>query len=91
MGGPSRKITVQSKQSKSGKYSFLVGVSPGLSRVFEFSEILPLLQGAMLSKSLEVYQVPIKVFLEDGIIKKTWVEGVDPQKHAEFKNWLSSL
>jgi len=50
-------------------------------------------QGSMLSKSLEVYQVPIAVFLEDGTIKKTWLEGarVDNQGQDEFKHWLSSL
>jgi hypothetical protein len=47
---------------------------------------------SMLSRSLQVYQVPIEIFLEDGIIKKTWVEAtVDDQKRAEFKQWLSSL
>jgi hypothetical protein len=50
-------------------------------------------QDSMLSQSLEVYQVPIVVFLQDGTIKKTWLEGakVDSQGQAEFKNWLSSL
>jgi peroxiredoxin len=47
---------------------------------------------SMLSRSLQVYQVPIKIFLEDGIIKKTWVDAtIDEQKRAEFKSWLSGL
>jgi peroxiredoxin len=49
-------------------------------------------EGSMLSRSLQVYQVPLKIFLEDGIIKKTWVEAtVDNQRQAEFKEWLNSL
>lgn len=49
-------------------------------------------QGSMLAKKLEVYQVPIKVFLEDGIIKKTWVEAtVTDQRRSEFQNWLKGL
>jgi hypothetical protein len=48
--------------------------------------------GSMLSKNLEIYQVPIKVFLEDGVIKKVWLEAtVEDQKQAEFKDWLRSL
>jgi len=49
-------------------------------------------QGSILAKKLEVYQVPIKVFLEDGIIKKTWVEAtVTDQRRSEFQNWLKEL
>jgi hypothetical protein len=49
-------------------------------------------QGSMLAKKLEVYQVPIKVFLEDGIIKKIWVEAtVTDQRRSEFQNWLNGL
>lgn len=49
-------------------------------------------QGSILAKKLEVYQVPIKVFLEDGIIKKTWVEAtVTDQRRSEFQNWLKGL
>ena len=49
-------------------------------------------QGSMLAKKLEVYQVPIKVFLENGIIKKIWVEAtVTDQRRSEFKNWLNGL
>ena len=49
-------------------------------------------EGSMLAKELEVYQVPLKVFLQDGVIKKTWVEAtVTAQRQANFKAWLSSL
>ena len=48
--------------------------------------------GSQLSRSLELYKVPIKVFLEDGIIKKTWVGAtVDNQHRAEFEDWLANL
>lgn len=49
-------------------------------------------EGTMLSRKLEMYQVPIKVFLEDGIIKRTWLDAtVTPQKQDEFKDWLNNL
>jgi hypothetical protein len=49
-------------------------------------------EGSMLAKKLEVYQVPLKVFLKDGVIKKTWVEAtVTAQRQSDFKAWLSSL
>lgn len=45
-----------------------------------------------LSKSLEVYQVPIKLFVEDGVMKKTWLDAtVDAQTQSEFKDWLRGL
>lgn len=48
--------------------------------------------GSNLSRSLDLYQVPIKVFLEDGIIKKVWLDAtVDNQRQAEFKDWLNGL
>lgn len=47
---------------------------------------------SMISRSLQIYQVPIKIFLEDGIIKKTWVDAtIEPGKQAEFKQWLNGL
>ena len=49
-------------------------------------------EGSMLAKKLEVYQVPLKVFLKDGVIKKTWVEAtVTAQRQSDFKAWLSNL
>lgn len=48
--------------------------------------------GSNLSRSLEIYEVPLKVFLDDGIIRKTWLEAtVNDQRGAEFKDWLSGL
>lgn len=47
---------------------------------------------SMLSRSLQVYQVPIKIFLQDGIIKRTWYDATtEPDKQAEFKQWLNAL
>jgi hypothetical protein len=49
-------------------------------------------QSSMLSRSLQIYQVPIKIFVEDGIIKKTWLDATtEPEKQAEFKQWLNGL
>ena len=49
-------------------------------------------EGSMLSRSLQVYEVPLKVFLEDGVIKKTWREAtVNKQRQDEFRDWLSRL
>jgi hypothetical protein len=49
-------------------------------------------QSSMLSRSLQIYQVPIKIFLEDGIIKKTWLDAtVEPEKQAAFTLWLNAL
>jgi hypothetical protein len=49
-------------------------------------------QGSSLSRNLELYQVPIKVYLEDGVIRKTWLDAtVNDERRADFKNWLSSL
>lgn len=48
--------------------------------------------GSNLSKKLDLYQVPIKVFLQDGIIEKTWVDISNGNPgHAEFKAWLNTL
>ena len=47
---------------------------------------------SMLSRSLQIYQVPIKIFLQDGIIKRTWFDATtEPDKQAEFKQWLTTL
>ncbi len=49
-------------------------------------------EGSSLSRKLQLYQVPVKVFLEDGVIKKTWLDAtVDDRGQAEFKDWLNSL
>lgn len=49
-------------------------------------------RGRNLGKTLEMYQVPIKVYLEDGTIKKTWLDATEgSQAQNEFKTWLKSL
>ncbi|MET0623361.1 MAG: hypothetical protein ABW250_10320 [Pyrinomonadaceae bacterium] len=48
--------------------------------------------GSNLSRSLDIYQVPIKVFLEDGIIRKVWLDATSSDRErAEFKAWLDSV
>lgn len=48
--------------------------------------------GSNLSRKLELYQVPVKVFLENGIIKKVWLDAtISARKQAEFKEWLNGL
>lgn len=48
--------------------------------------------GSGLSRKLQLYQVPVKLFVEDGIIKKTWLDATsDEQEVSEFKGWLNSL
>lgn len=48
--------------------------------------------GSMLSKKLELLQVPIKIFIEDGIIKQTWINAsLTAEKQTEFKEWLQSV
>ena len=49
-------------------------------------------EGSQLARTLEIFSVPLKVFLEDGIIKKTWVGAtVESQQRAEFEDWLTRL
>ena len=48
--------------------------------------------GSNVAKTLEMNQVPIKLFLEDGIIRRTWVDAtLTPERQTEFKNWLRDL
>jgi len=48
--------------------------------------------GSNVAKTLEINQVPIKLFLEDGIIRRTWVDAtVTSEKQTEFKDWLRDL
>ena len=48
--------------------------------------------GSNLSRDLEIYQVPIKIFVENGIIKKVWLNAtIDQRKQTEFKDWLRSV
>jgi peroxiredoxin len=49
-------------------------------------------EGSTLSRTLQVYQVPLQVYLEDGVIKKTWVDSIAySHSEDEYKRWLSSL
>jgi hypothetical protein len=49
-------------------------------------------EGSMLSRALQLYQVPLQVYLEDGVIKKTWVDSIAyTHGEDEYKRWLSSL
>jgi hypothetical protein len=48
--------------------------------------------GSMLARKLQLHQVPLKIFLEDGIIKRTWLDSaITSQEQNKFKDWLSSL
>jgi thiol-disulfide isomerase/thioredoxin len=49
-------------------------------------------EGYRLRRALKINRVPVKIYLEDGIIKKTWV-GSTPffRAEAEFGSWLESL
>lgn len=49
-------------------------------------------QHSMLSRSLQIYQVPVKIFLDDGIIRKVWLDAtIEPADQAAFKQWLNAL
>ena len=49
-------------------------------------------QDSKLAKKLEVYQVPIKVFVDNGVIKKVWLEAtVTGPGRSDFRDWLNSL
>jgi hypothetical protein len=49
-------------------------------------------EGSTVSRELELYQVPVKIFLEDGVIRRTWIGSTDTdQEKVEFKDWLNSL
>lgn len=49
-------------------------------------------EGSTLSRELQLNQAPVKVLLEDGIIKRTWTDAaLDDWEQAEFRGWLSGL
>jgi len=49
-------------------------------------------KGSNLARTLEINEVPIKIFLEDGIIKRTWLHAtITQEKQNEFRNWLRDL
>jgi len=49
-------------------------------------------QQSLLSRSLQIYQVPVKIFVEDGIIKRVWLDAtIKADDQAAFKQWLNAL
>lgn len=49
-------------------------------------------EGMTISRELQLYEVPVKLFLENGVIKRTWLGSADDaRKQTEFKTWLNSL
>ncbi|MCI0562915.1 MAG: hypothetical protein MN733_30915 [Nitrososphaera sp.] len=49
-------------------------------------------QGQKLSMSLGIKRVPIKLFVENGIIKRAWSGAtINQEKQTEFVNWLKGL
>lgn len=47
---------------------------------------------ARLAHQLGIARVPIKIFLEDGVVKKTWGGASSrPELRADFAEWLGSL
>lgn len=47
---------------------------------------------ALLTLNLKITKVPIKIYLEDGIIKKVWGGATtDESKKQEFINWLEKI
>lgn len=50
-------------------------------------------EDSTIAKTLEIYRVPTMLYLEDGIIKKTWLDGatVEEKSQAKFKEWLAGL
>jgi len=49
-------------------------------------------EGSMLARKLQLRQVPIKVFVEDGIIKQTWIDAIlTSEEQSDFNHWLNTL
>lgn len=47
---------------------------------------------SLLGLQLKITKVPIKIYLEDGIIKKVWGGAtIKEEKKSEFINWLESV
>jgi len=88
------KTVIESRKDVSIFYVIPMGVKADVLREardkYAFETFFD--EGSMLTKSLEVYQVPLKVFLLDGVIKKTWVEAtVTAQRQLDFKAWLNNV
>jgi peroxiredoxin len=49
-------------------------------------------EGFRLARGLGINRVPIKIYVEDGVVKKTWVGStIYHQSENEFNAWLDSL
>jgi hypothetical protein len=49
-------------------------------------------EGSMLARKLQLRQLPIKVFVEDGIIKRTWIDAIlTSEEQSDFNHWLTTL
>jgi hypothetical protein len=49
-------------------------------------------RGFKLARQLGINRVPIKIFLENGVIKKSWGGAtVEEDKKAAFVHWLSEV
>lgn len=47
---------------------------------------------SLLAVKLSIDRVPIKIYLEDGVIKKVWGgASIDENKRAEFVSWLNCI
>lgn len=47
---------------------------------------------SLLGLQLKIMKVPIKIYLEDGVIKKAWGGAtIDEDKKSEFISWLESV
>ncbi|MGI9055830.1 MAG: hypothetical protein ACR2F2_08525, partial [Pyrinomonadaceae bacterium] len=47
---------------------------------------------SLLALQLKITKVPIKIYLEDGIIKKVWGGAtISEEKKSEFINWLENV
>lgn len=47
---------------------------------------------SLLALNLKITRVPVKIYIEDGIIKKVWGGAtIDENKQKEFADWLESV
>lgn len=49
-------------------------------------------QGSLLARGLNINRVPLKIFLEDGIIRDVWDGSTKTEEaRAEFRDWLKKV
>lgn len=49
-------------------------------------------EGGLLRQALKIEQVPTKIYLEDGTVRKTWIGSTAfNHKEEEFETWFSAL